>query len=390
MTLKFDDSVRDLLVLTTDVGTSGSKMVYEVIQSGYPSKSELLLMEPELAESSAEVIEEQYESERISSPQPENEAWVEYGEDCYVVGFLAKRKFHGTVERANLKYEGAIPKVLAAVGVIAEKVGLADSFDLALSIPLPYNEWKTREQFERAISLDLSNFNFRRRSLSVNLKFFLCVPEGGGLAITRARKLGAAFETKKIVVIMFGYRDISILLFERGIPTGFTVTLGMAEMIDLVTRRTSGLEADSLLRAIHQTGTNIKPKNFEHLAKSRNAEFKASEVNQIAEAVRKSRSEHWQRVLKWLCSQIPLDVEEVIIGGGTAEYFQSELKALCSKRFPKATLSWAAELEEDVRQVFNLPPNKDALIARLTDAYGLFRFTHNQVLPYITPVRRRG
>ena len=191
MALKINEEIANLVMLTIDVGSSGTKIVLRVVHEGVASKLDLLWMEPELAESFREAVEEQYESTRISIPQPENEAWVEYDGQCYVVGFLAKHRFHGTVELANLKYEGAIPKVLAAVGVIAAKFGLPDEFDLALTLPLPFNEWRDRERFERVVTKALSSFNFRKRSLAVRVKFFMCVPEGGGLVITRGQKLGS-------------------------------------------------------------------------------------------------------------------------------------------------------------------------------------------------------
>ena len=162
MALKVNEEIANLVMLTIDVGSSGTKIVLRVVHEGVASKLDLLWMEPELAESFREAVEEQYESTRISIPQPENEAWVEYDGQCYVVGFLAKHRFHGTVELANLKYEGAIPKVLAAVGVIAAKFGLPDEFDLALTLPLPFNEWRDRERFERVVTKALSSFNFRK------------------------------------------------------------------------------------------------------------------------------------------------------------------------------------------------------------------------------------
>ena len=189
---------------------------------------------------------------------------------------------------------------------------------------------------------------------------------------------------------MLGYRDISVVVSERGVITGKTEDIGLAEMIKLVISRTSGLEPQPLLKAIHQTGSAIKPKSFERLAKSQNAEFKAEETNEIAEAIRKSRIEYWVRVSKWLQSHVPTDVDEIIVGGGTAEYLKSELKAFSTKRFLGATYSWAAELEEDVRQVFNLAPDKDALCIRLTDAYGLYRYMQKQVLPFLSVVKKRA
>ena len=113
------------LVLSLDPGSSMTKMVYRVLCE-VTYKPELFCMEPELIGVAFESIES-YESGRINSPSPENEAWVQFEQDYYAVGFLAQKHFGASVKLSELKYENAIPKVLAAVGAIAEKEGLGTS-----------------------------------------------------------------------------------------------------------------------------------------------------------------------------------------------------------------------------------------------------------------------
>ena len=362
------------LVLSLDPGSSMTKMVYRVLCE-VTYKPELFCMEPELIGVAFESIES-YESGRINSPSPENEAWVHFEQSYYAVGFLAQKHFGASVKLSELKYENAIPKVLAAVGAIAEKEGLGTSFGLWLALLLPYGEWEDRERLSRALALALSNFSFRGKPMSVRLEFFECMPEGGGLVLTRSKKLGADFNFMNIAVLMFGYRDISAVVFERGLSKGQTDNLGLAWMVEQVKRRTSGQKnSQALLEAIHQSGANLKPKYFKSLARSKKAEFKAEEVAQITEVVKIVRQEYWCQVSDWLVSNVPEDIDQVIVGGGTSEYLSAELKTF----FAHTKVSWAAELEEDVRLAFNLPPQKDALCLRLTDVYGLFRYLQSQV-----------
>ena len=49
--------------------------------------------------------------------------------------------------------------------------------------------------------------------------------------------------------------------------------------------------AQRLLETIHQVGKDIKPKNFLHLALTRQAESRLDEATQIAEAVKYARNE---------------------------------------------------------------------------------------------------
>ena len=212
--------------------------------------------------------------------------------------------------------------------------------------------------------------------MSVRLEFFECMPEGGGLILTRSKKLGADFNFMNIAVLMFGYRDISAVVFERGLSKGQTDNLGLAWMVEQVKRRTSGQKnTQALLSAIHQSGATLKPKYFKPLARSKKAEFKAEEVAQITEVVKIVRQEYWSQVSDWLLGNVPEDIDQVIVGGGTSEYLSAELKTF----FAHTKVSWAAELEEDVRLAFNLPPQKDALCLRLRDVYGLFRYLQSQV-----------
>ncbi|MBD2303398.1 ParM/StbA family protein [Nostoc sp. FACHB-87] len=349
-----------------------TKMVYRIL-SETTRKPEMFCMEPELMKTSRDSLKG-YESRQISRPNPENEAWVEYNdEQCYAVGFLAQKYFEASVNFLELKYENAIPKTLAAVGSIAMKEGLGTKFNLSLGLLLPYGEWEDRERLEGGLTKALFNFCFRGQQFCVKLMSFQCLPEGGGLVLTKSKKLGQDFNRVNMAVVMMGFRDISSVIFERGISRGKTEGLGLAWMLDRIKSRTSGQKLHDLLKAVHLSGSTIKPKHFKNLARSKNAEFKAEEITQITEAVSLSRKEYWNKVSIWLSINIPVDVQQVIIGGGTSEYLATELTNL----FSHTDISWAAELEEDVRLAFNLPPKKDALCLRFTDVYGLFRYQNN-------------
>lgn len=367
-------------MLTLDPGISDTKCIWRVT----PFKPELLMMSPEVAEVSRQAIDF-YKSRRITTPEPENEAWVEYEGVLYPVGFLAHNQFDARVAPKEPKSEWAIAKVLAAVGVMASKEALPDTFDLALAMPLPYSEWEDRKTFERDVNKALANFSFCDKPLSVNLKVFVCVPEGGGHVMSRGEKLVATFNTKKIISCMWGYRDISIVRFDRGVMSGHTEPIGFLNFLEMVTSRVSGYNSRErsrlLLETIHACGKDIKSKNFRHLALSRSASRKSEQADLLAEVVRTSRSEYWAKVSRLLNTHITLDYDEIIIGGGCCDYYRDDLKTFFSQNFPNSCISWGAELTEDVRVSFNLPFDSKALCSRLTDVYGLSNFLRNQVCP---------
>ena len=371
----------NLVMLTTDSGYSGTKAIWRLAIS----RAELLLMSPEVVEVSRESINF-YKSRRMTTPAPENEAWVEYDGKLYAVGFLAQKHFNARIAIKEPKYEWAIAKVLAVVGVMVAREGLADEFDLSLSIPLPYGEWEARQTFEKDLRGALADFLFCDKKLKVNLRMFVCVPEGGGHAMSRGEKMGAVFNQRKMMSLMWGYRDISLVLFNRGAISGITELLGFYQLIEMVTNRTFGQSSrereQMLLEAIHLAGKDLKTKNFKHLALSRHPERRAEEVEQIVEAIKISRVEYWAMVMRFLTTRIPDDVDEIIIGGGAAAYFQAELRQFFGQNYPRAALCWSADLEEEVRIAFNLPPEAQALRARLTDPYGLSNFLRRQLYPH--------
>lgn len=367
-------------MLTLDPGFSGTKIISRVT----PFKPELLMMSPEVIEVTREDIEF-YKTRRVILSEPEKEAWVEYESTIYAVGKFAQ-EHDGRVVLGDLKHEWAVAKVLAAVGVMAAKEGLPDTFDLALAVPLPYREWQAREKFERAVRKALASFSFCERELSVNLVLFVCVPEGGGHVLARGEKIGSALANQKVVTVMLGYRDVSVVLFDNGAISGVTERLGMARMLQLVESRTydqtaTRERAQRLLETIHQVGKDIKSKSFLHLALSRQSESRLDEATQISDAVKYARNDQWKAISKFIRDVIPLDIQEGNIGGGTYDYYRAELVRLMNQSYPNAYISLAAELEEDVRVAFNLPPESKALCARLTDAYGLSNFLRNQVCP---------
>jgi len=360
------------LILSNDSGTSLDKNVYSV-DAGSP---QLLMVPPPVLEVHRSSIDS-YKSGRLGSPEPQNEAWVEFDGKTYVMGHLAQKEFDADINVKQVKYENAIRKILAAVGAIASQKGLPSKFNADIAALLPRIEWENRTLFSRGLELALKDFSFCDRSLCVNLSSFICRPEGAGLFWTRSRRVGVRYRNLTVVTLMFGYRDISIEVLTKGVASGTTKNLGMYWMLNKVQDRTSGQQVTELLLAIIAAGRTVNKSKFKHLVRSTDPLNRSEELAQIADAVKLSRFEYLNLVTKWLNSVVPNHLDEVIIGGGTAEYLQPELR----NYFSHVPISWAAESLEDVRNVFNLPVDSINLCSRLTDVYGLYRCLHLTVFP---------
>jgi hypothetical protein len=181
----------------------------------------------------------------LESSNPVDEVWISCTADgdtqCTVVGFLACQ-FSASARLDKLKYETSIDKALAVVSAITQYKKLPNSFSLSLTSLLPYGEYQNCQAFEEQLRVALKDFKFRGQRLRVKLEQFECLPEGAGLAMIRQRQNGKAwFNGQTIAVLMFAYRNSSLLLFERGKMTpGYTNGLSFYQMVKRVVEHTSG------------------------------------------------------------------------------------------------------------------------------------------------------
>jgi len=368
------------LIVSFDPGASLTKIVYELATEGKPC---LMTMEPEMLKLPQSSIDAYMSSRKgLESPKPVDEAWVSNPADgdtqCTVVGFLAQQ-FSASARLDKLKYETSIHKALAVIGAIAQHNKLPNRFSLSLTSLLPYGEYQNRQAFEQQLQSALKDFRFRGQRLRVKLERFECLPEGAGLAMIRQRQNGKEwFNAQTIAVLMFGHRNTSLLLFERGKMTaGYTNELGFHQMVKRVIERTSGQDATALTSAIYAAGSDITTDNqaIRTLVKSREPKNLDYELQMIVNAIATAKAEYWSRLYDWLESTLPA-VNEVILSGGAALYLEQELQDC----FQEISTYWGADLQQQVQEVFKDKSNdycrtfreQEALSFRLIDAFGLF------------------
>jgi hypothetical protein len=369
-----DQSAMSDLTLTFDPGSSLSKVIY-CLSDGKP---QLLLMEPEVIELSLDSITTYLKTRgSIGITRSEDDAWLQCsnGQQCQVVGFLA-RQFLATVRMNEVKYERALYKVLAAVGAIAQQASLPRKFSVAISALLPYSEYQNAQRLQQLLKQHLKNYSFRGERFQVKLEAFECRPEGGGLAMAKVMQNGAEwFQKQTLAVLMFGHRNTSLLLFERGrLAIGNTTDLGFHQLVDKVLHRTSGQSADSLTSAIYDIGNEITPTNaqVQYLVKTRSPSEQKLEREQIVTAILTAREEYWSRVQDWLDTVLP-NATEVIISGGAALYLHDELEGY----FNQTPIYWGADLQRQLQELLELDyrsnrPDAEALSFRLIDAFGMY------------------
>lgn len=350
-----------LLTLALDFGGSATKIVYA---TSLDQKARLLCMEPEVAVLARESILE-YEGGKLGSSDPENVAWVAVGEQYRAVGYLAQSRFYANAGLSQLKYERAIYKTLAAIWVIKEKLKLSSRLGVAIAVLLPPGEYEDRDRFEKMLRSSLAGYQTPTGRMSVSLKAFNCKPEGGGIYLVHRKKVGEVLKTRVCAIAMIGYRNASVLVSHRGvIGEGKTSDLGFIRMLEKVMSKTSGLSPKRLTPAIVEAGDEVRSAALLRLPRSTTRELRAADVQQIVAAIKSARPEYAKILISWLDETLPLDVEEIVFCGGTADYLRKEL----NEHYDRIPLFWNAELV--------IPKTLDTfgLGNRLADVYGMFLY----------------
>jgi hypothetical protein len=406
------------LYLSVDCGGSQTKIIYQL--SGHESPG-YLLMSPLVEEIKPEKIVTYLDRKSsLGSPAPDREAYLKWQERVFVVGDLA-REFDPEDRTSEQKYENALYKVAAAIGVIVSKLKLKlgkKKLEIHLGVLIPWDESNDRSIFEERLRTILAGFEFRGVSICCSIGSILVRPEGGGVAATYIRKHGKEWlHDKKVAVLMFGHRNVTALYFDRGKLSGDSPLLGFTNFLDVVMERKS-VDRELLSIAVMDTIaqahniTHPQTESYNHypdwgnyppikgLAKAKDIELNQQECKLIVGAITVATKEYWEKIEKWLGKTIPSDVDVVIISGGASEFLEPDLERYFNaahagrkkdhyspwrrsgeyiaidKDKPMPELLWGVEIIDLVREKFNIAPDKDDhnLAIRLVDCYGLFDY----------------
>ena len=317
-----------------DLGYSSTKIGYIC---GKRSQIHYLPLPPALEFVTAEQLE-RYHSSNWMKGEVINDAWVEVDEKIVATGGLAEQ-FDPIDPMSELKYEKALFKTLAAIGICAELhfTKMKRELSVALSILLPANEYQDRYKFVEKLKAYLEKgYKFRDRQLQVKLELFVPRPEGAGLAIAlMIEKEKQWWSTQILGVLVFGHRNITGHVFKNGIKDiSQSPLLGFTIFLDLVISRKSGLEPQLLMKAIFKSlpirdqyiEKNGSVSGFDWgrcpsiaaLATARDLDLRLAEIAEIKNAIDFAWVEYWQKITKRFLSKLVKDLDTVVISGGTA------------------------------------------------------------------------
>ncbi|MEA5504997.1 hypothetical protein VB735_18175 [Halotia wernerae UHCC 0503] len=162
------------LAASIDVGGSGTKIIYKFSDWKEPK---FFLMSPEVEQITKADFQRYLDNQLWNGiPLPEHQAYLEWQQSIFIVGEFA-HEFAAVDRIHERKYENALYKVLAAVGVILEKHGVASKkpksksakITLDLAFLLPWNEYNDHKRFFSQLQEMFKAFKFRGQVWDITL-----------------------------------------------------------------------------------------------------------------------------------------------------------------------------------------------------------------------------
>jgi hypothetical protein len=287
------------------------------------------------------------------------------------VGYLAKALTVTNPQLTALKSTMAMPKILGAIWVLKEKFQLSNYLNINLSCLLPPGEIKDREKLKTELQQVFNQgIDTPTGKLTPKLNYYNCLAEGSGIYLLHRAKKGKELINATIVaVIMLGYRNASVMVFRRGMVKEYeTNELGFARLIKSMVKQLSGHTIERLTPAIalhREMGSDV-PLHSVLLGEDKQLELE--ELKQVLEVSQKS---YEFELINWLKEVLPLDVEEVILCGGTSD--DPRIKAKLFEHFNDKRIYLHAQVE--------LPPDVQALGLgnRFGDVWCLWDFMNLQL-----------
>lgn len=336
------------IYLSVDTGYSDTKVGYRLKRE---DRCRYFLMSPKVSKITLAKLSDHREQKGwLGIPAPERQSWLELEkQEIIAVGSMAK-EFDSIYSRAKPekpKYESALYKVLAAIGVVVQKHQLSSrkKIKLYLAVLLPCNEYSTRFLFQETLLSICSSYKFRGQTIKVKCEEFVCRPEGGGLALARLNlKNEEWFVRQKLGILMLGSRNLTGLYFEYGeLKVAESPLMGFSYLINDIVKQTSGLTSERLTEAIFQGLRKVRRKYadrngcqnrpvwgeleaIQSLATAFEPSLRSGEIIYIAKVIERVTQDWEEKIGSWLGEVFPANLTEISISGGSLPFFAPMLE----------------------------------------------------------------
>jgi hypothetical protein len=262
-----------------------------------------------------------HHSDSIPSLNPdfdEKSVWVGIGvdSDYYAVGNLVTAKYgiSGTIKQ--LKSDAIVPKIIAAIAVAHRKFNLPSKFKVTISSVLPPGEHAYTPTVTDDLMMALRKVLTPAGQITPILQNFIINPEGYGV-LNWHRIYGAASD-RDIGIIMFGYRNTSVLFSVSGVLTNLKSSgLGFHQVLEKIsTLSGGGYDEIDLARPVWDYLIDQNESGFKNLSRSKNYEL---ELSMIKNAIEKALIDYRQNLQNWLTTTMR-KTDMIVLCGGNSEY----------------------------------------------------------------------
>ena len=265
----------------------------------------------------------------------------------------------------NRKFNSLLVKVLTFIGYLASKYYEREAIEINIGILLPLDEIDDREDLAKWLRqiVDCNGFRLDDKWFeNVKINRLNIKPEGYGIS-----KNSTSLNTG---ILSIGHNDMSWLSvsdarIERKFSKTFSST-GMHRFLDEFFN--FNIEDEFLAsKILSEAGNNCDRQVLIQLTYTKSED----ELSRLIREVKKARLRYWgerEEDLRQLRMEL---IDEVYVGGGTAFYFQKEIKEFFKEY--RVKVNWCKQLKREFCQRFDLKAS--STIANLfLDCYGYFQF----------------
>ena len=304
------------LILAIDPGASGIKVVASLAhdEKCYPFTIEPYCVDLDLL----------HQTDRNPEPNPdfdENSVWIGIGSKNYAIGNLAKTKYSDCSSIKLLKADSIVPKIVAAIAVAHRYFNLPVKFNLSISSVLPPGEYTYEKDVSKNLALALRKVSTPAGKITPVLQRVSINPEGYGI-LNWHRIYGAA-KTQDIGVIMFGYRNTSVLFSVGGQITGLKSSdRGFHQVLEKISSFSGGgYHENDLAVPVWNYLINHDETGFRRISRSANFD---RELLMIKNAIDKSLVEYRRNLQNWLIGAMQ-NTSMIVLCGGNCDYIGDSL-----------------------------------------------------------------
>jgi hypothetical protein len=357
----------------------------------------------------------------------EHRVWVRIAEEFYAVGDLAAIKHNATNKLKLAKFTLAVPKICAAIGVFAQKFNLPDKFDLSISFVLPPAEWEHRTIVVERLQAAIKDLETPCGKIKPRLSSISPYPEGMGILLGQDLDIK---QVPKITVVMLGFRNASVFTSSYGtVNRPQSSDLGFNDLLLEIAGKT-GYKTGDMTEPIFNYKRNIKSvrewtkylveleeelekwdsygwrerehrsrpdrrdvaKYQEYIASSKLAATESLtpllrctgadreiELDSLTNSIDRASDAYWLKLSDWLGEIMPSQSYKICLAGGTANYFEAELKD-----FVKDKVNIQSEGSMCLHSAIKPPESLRVYNDRFNDIYSLWYQMEQQFVPVTT------